>query len=705
MPKPDKNKVKKTKKVKNSLPGISDAQVKEMEKVLAGMKKNGTLPAGIPSNFADLINQSRDILKTVKKDSRNPLTGQKVSTKFFPFALPESKNVVILDYFDADPTVFHTAELKKMFESRGYTVTKNKLDLATLRDLPGQPIGVLYISTHARSAHETQPKKWPFSMATAESPSNTSLTKYDKQRIDPSRKDYIFENSNSAYTRDNTGKLITEDASTTYSVGIEFLKTYWRDGNGKAKKIFSKNSLVYLSACDAFDSEFIKLCSDCGAGTILTWDDDVSSEVASRTACYLLDRLLGTNQKLLEVDASFSSQADAFYREKLPQRPLQWGMVLQDMKNHVTRGGSVLGGPYKNGEGNMTKLTTVCANDCPGPFLAPSIISLYVSEEKRELNIQGYFGPNTIGKGKLSVLISENRNMSGAKELTVKEWKDEFFISCILGPDTAGYVMVRVDGRTSNAIPLTEWKGTITATATGKGSLKETCTIEFSLRTDGHLYRTAFTEPLNGRNSMTPPANEDPAQVLAAYKACYLSLLVPFQASQTSFISKLNYQAGGSVTYDPPKGDVISLSIAGSGAIPSFASQPTAASFSLGLGIPINVLPATSPALPFKLTYDIRLTGSFPADAVEHQVLYTYTKKSPGGTKKETKKVPLYLFGAVLTSNPLDLKKQASVDLPDPKINKPLSSGNDFLNETLNITAKTRFAPELAVGEDYFKIN
>ncbi len=655
--------------------------INTLKKTLEEMKENGGLPAGMPEDIEGLFNQAKDILKNVKKDPQSPAVGG--NTGYVPFGLPASRKAVLLSAFFAED-LDRCEPFARMLESRGYQVEPNHLlSLSALKKLPGQDIGFLYIGSHATS-------EGYFGLGTEKTSEETEL-----------REEYDNTESVKRKTYKRVGKKGNLNDVEGYSARMGFFIENWLVGKKDPKKIFAQNSLVIICACDVQDENFINLLHRCGAGTVLAWKEDVALNVGVLTANYILDRLLGANMP--DPD---------FYPEKLRQRPLEWGLVLQDMKNHHSPAGVPLGGPYYSYQ--TDKKASFIAHigpGCAGPLLAPSLMCLRVDEPQKRLFVEGRFGPD-LGEAKRAVFISENPGMAGSKKLQVKAWT-EGVITCDLDPDTAGYVTVNVDGRTSNCIPLSVWKGQIIATATGDGSLKETCVMNFSLRTDAHIYRTAFTVPLNGKSSLPeiPRSNgavyvghELPSEVLAAYEASYLFIKVPITARASS-ASTLQYEAGGSVNYSPPRGNLVSLSLKGKGVIPSFTSDPKGLlkvaidCFDLTLTIERKLKESNKAVEPFDEAYDILLELDTPWGNSKYQVARTAI--SQDGQSK-TENIPVYSLGSVLSGKLLDLKNQKSFDLPDPNDNKPLDSGSDFKKITFNITAKVGFAPELSKGEDYF---
>ncbi len=103
-----------------------------------------------------------------------------------------------------------------------------------------------------------------------------------------------------------------------YFATDEFFRFYWKD------KVFADHALVYADACSSASGQFATICSSAGAGMTLGWTSPVGCQDALLTSNYIFDRLLGTNHK-----------DPGFFKETRPQRPFNWDMITQDMKNHT----------------------------------------------------------------------------------------------------------------------------------------------------------------------------------------------------------------------------------------------------------------------------------------------------------------------------------------------------------------------------------
>jgi hypothetical protein len=115
-------------------------------------------------------------------------------------------------------------------------------------------------------------------------------------------------------------------------------------------------------------------------------------------------------------------------------------------------------------------------------ILTPSIKNMLVREgdgkriPQGTLKIEGTFGPK---QGAVSV---------GGTAVTVTKWSDSEITCDISDPALAGDVVVEVEGRKSNPVPLTEWHGTFTFTRKDGGRTTK-FTFNLHMRADIHSYR------------------------------------------------------------------------------------------------------------------------------------------------------------------------------------------------------------------------
>jgi hypothetical protein len=655
----------------NPFSGLNEEALNEIERNLIDLRKAGQLPDGIPVNFEDLLKQARDFLKNQNSNPSAPSTSD-----YKPFALPASRNAVLLSAC-IDARVNNIPQLSKMLTSRGYTVdeSSHQLTLAALRAMPGKEIGVLYLMSHATS-------DGTFGIATQDlesrSPEEKAFTDSDRDNH------YVNYTKFDIVGLDSDGSLGNIGTAYGYNARLDFFNYYWKDGQ-KPKRIFADNSVVFINACDVRDREFIDLLLACNAGTVLAWDDYVAARVGVETANYFFDRMLGANRPEPE-----------FHPELIRQRPFSWGELLLDMKNQRTRSGVPLGGPYVNSHGGThptTMLQFYLKPTIPGPFLAPNLEQITADEINRKLVLTGRFGPD-LGAGRRMVLLSDSRKMTSARRLPIEKFT-ETQIVCTLQDDTAGYLQINIDDRTSNCLPVSEWKGQIVATASGDGSLKEEIVIDFALRLDAHLMRTNYALPLIGSS---------PEELFAAFQKSYMFAGQTLFASASNY-STLRYSASGFANYSPSKHGLAHVDISGSGQLPSASSLPVTAlgrsdrTFDLTLQIDRSVTLPSSGGM-FSESHDLTLSVVTPLQSPHFNISRRYAFQADRSPKLQ--KVQLYTAGRFLSGEVVKTTNQTAYDLPDPALEKDADASSDFNTATFHILSKANFPPDYSFGGDYF---
>ncbi len=181
----------------------------------------------------------------------------------------------------------------------------------------------------------------------------------------------------------------------------------------------------------------------------------------------------------------------AVTQEVPPQRPFDITAVLENIGQFQ----NLAGGPLNISQGSLPNVQLAPAHLAVSEFgdnsfgiLAPSILYLGTMMEQTRLAIAGAFGDDP-GPDRGVVRID------GA-QVPYESWAPDQIVCPLLvsdaGPVTgaaAGMVVVEVDGRPSNAVPLTEWRGKLVFTVNGDGAQKIVCTWTYHLKADVHRYR------------------------------------------------------------------------------------------------------------------------------------------------------------------------------------------------------------------------
>jgi len=255
-------------------------------------------------------------------------------------------------------------------------------------------------------------------------------------------------------------------------------------------KTFDPYSVVLLDMCESAKphvppwpgNPLVKLLLAKGAGGVYGWDASVSPIAAIRGSKYVFSRLLGD---------------DAFMTKEPPIRPFgamatfegaqAEGCAVDDMKNpadpsYVPSGANLVFAPRRFGS----------QNDQLDALLRPSIDKVDVTNlvTDEEIRLLGDFGSK---KGE--VCIAGDCSAPDEWDLT------EITASC--GRGKYGPVVVKVDGRESNEVPLTRWKGEFKVEGDVDPMIGPhiDVTFEVEFRGDIHKIRDKPESPANAPSS------------------------------------------------------------------------------------------------------------------------------------------------------------------------------------------------------------
>jgi len=253
-----------------------------------------------------------------------------------------------------------------------------------------------------------------------------------------------------------------------YGISERFIQTYWN---------FPDHALVVLDACTSNDLASTVLGLG-NPGAFAGWSGEVTPSGSGMILDLFFDRLLGENTVPPDEDPDV--------------RPFDAGTVGEYLR-HV--------GKVEDPKTPGTKL--VVTQNSP-TILVPSIATMEMQEKTGELFIDGLFGTKndtvTVGRTRVST------TNWGPDEVVVKLPVD--------GPGSAGTVQVAVDGRRSNEVPLTEWRGKVNYEASfdglAKGLMSEVH-MNLHFRADVHLARTVPWEDPKPRTVFLEAAEDSDA--------------------------------------------------------------------------------------------------------------------------------------------------------------------------------------------------
>ncbi len=331
-------------------------------------------------------------------------------------------------------------DLAAWFNSAGYTpVSGASAAVNALKSVAGD--GVFYWSAHGAFGKD-RPGNKVYGVWTS-TERDTSWEFVYKKDLDDGNLIYFS-------APHEKGSLLGKDVSKIhYAITAKFVTQYMS---------FGQNSVVFINACSSFDQAFRDACKTKGAGMYIGWTAPTNPHDAVKSARFYFDRMLGTNMQ------------DPV--ENPPQRPFDHHLIVEDMYyKGLDVSGTAEYGPaalyYDESAGDVD-------------LLAPSILQAYIFPipGDNDFYIDGLFGDNPAGGG--TVLV-------GGSPLTIKLWQPTK-ITCSR-PTTGGDLVVRVRGRQSNAIQLTQWSVTIDYTVTGPGTLKRNIVMNVDLISDIHSFR------------------------------------------------------------------------------------------------------------------------------------------------------------------------------------------------------------------------
>jgi len=404
------------------------------------------------------------------------------------FMMPASRHVRVLTFtgFVGDKVrqeYLLPVQVIKWFEAAGYSVTQEFATIPAYQRVKDD--GVLFIQTHGG---------FDYPIIGGDITAVPNLV--SSTRVDP-KHEALYKADLDAH-RIGYGH-VTDDGGGNrlwYDINPSFVRHYMALGD---------NAFVFLNACNSFannhlrDAFFAK-----GASTFAGWSRETDFFSAFRASTFLFDRLLAGNQ---------------YVPESPKQRPFYFGAVYGDMRqrNYDTNldplafaeeppVGRVVDElpqvPAPTSKDKRPTGTALLLIDHKSGHvftgLRPSIWYMSVFETLEELHLLGYFGAK---QGTVKI---------DGHAVSVKKWAADGIVVALpsSGPGSAGPVVVEVDGRPSNAVPLTEWhiKFRYTSEDNTEGpTLKKTATITLHLRADVHAYRSVpHEEPHANGNKGRP---------------------------------------------------------------------------------------------------------------------------------------------------------------------------------------------------------
>lgn len=230
---------------------------------------------------------------------------------------------------------------------------------------------------------------------------------------------------------------------------------------------FNPGAIVVNTSCNGQQtlSDAAQVFRQAGVGRYFGWSKKVGAWDADVTDAYFIDRLLGEQN---------ANQMSAYvFQQSPPQRPFPMDQIQTAMTSEVRK--TPLDRPFnESGELDLTYAqsftgATLIVSDfggeqltgAPVEYALPSIARIVADEPDAQLDIFGRF-PSTPG----TVTIA---GVPGTVTLAPRSWTTSEVVVTLpaSGPGSNGLVTVTAAGIASNAVPLTEWTGTLTYGASG----------------------------------------------------------------------------------------------------------------------------------------------------------------------------------------------------------------------------------------------
>jgi hypothetical protein len=396
----------------NTLPDFADAGISADGTVWARFKD------GYPVIFKTKIVPPGTVISAPKMNPARAITRSPI---------PQGDKAVLVDVdLLADGSL---GTIQPALQKKGYTPSRLRGTVAEFLSIKN--VSVLFISSHGGTQTTksgklsyvvmTNEKVAPFDPLDANANSLKALYRADELTMAGVR------------VRDTNGVQISVPGS-YWSVTDVFVKNNWS---------FTGNSLVVLDTCELFKDNVLTAAADkvvyqnfraaltgAGAAVLVGWDGQVSPGFASNVMQLFFDRVLGAN---------------AYQPESPLQRPFSFKDVhdwlVSSGKHHETAGGALM----LQGSGQL--VPTIQRALVYTPAAGAQHAGKWILELSGEFNTEaGIVTVNNIERPWLS-------------------WTDHNIIvelpASMDSPGSSGDVVVEVRQHRSNALPLTQWTGTV----------------------------------------------------------------------------------------------------------------------------------------------------------------------------------------------------------------------------------------------------
>lgn len=356
-----------------------------------------------------------------------------------------------------------TTVLENLFKEKNYSVTKIGTDILDLKNV--KDADVVWMNGHGiNMSFQTSPQTgaqtiflWAFVTGHVVVPC-ASISPQDCASL----------RAGEAANEISRGK-VPFGTTTNWFATPKFYETYWT--------FKSPRSLVYIDACNGFtpgaeSTQLLASLRKAGAGQLYGWDDAVYNFFAAETVKTFFDIALGTGRN--------------YAKETIPLRPFS----TDDTYGYMDHKGLITDTtPASPGvAAGIAKLQTDMAPSTAWALmLVPTIQDVVVDEAKGRVQIRGDFSD-----------IQGDVTINGAPLANIK-WDFTQIYADIpaTGAGSVGPVLIKVNNKPSNEVPLTLWTGKVLRSVTmvskfGAPGLVYSSDCDVAFRADIHYWRSGF---------------------------------------------------------------------------------------------------------------------------------------------------------------------------------------------------------------------
>lgn len=365
------------------------------------------------------------------------------------------------------------------FQARGYEVVGGEASLQNLMGIENyqSDIGVFYIDTHgglATLSHFRPSQSSAGRGIFIESPKLALMTSTHVTRESEALLYSEFNKNELIYALPGPSirsKGIVVVPRAYYCITEEFVKNRWS---------FSDKSLIYIDTCMSSHPRartFMQACLDKGGSVYAGWSDSIQDVWAYFATRLFFDISLGGSQ--------------IFTRVQPRQRPFDMNAIRTYLS---ARGYDV--DQSKRSKGAQLRFFPESLTPQDFGLLVPTLQNLSTDESQEIVYLNGLFDTE------FPVMVQVQGSQTKEIEVFPSRISQAFITLPGDQEPSVGYVTATQAGRTSNTIPLTEWRvqaSLVKTFSTGQDEPSITTDFNLRFRFDVHRWRRKpFEEPIYG---------------------------------------------------------------------------------------------------------------------------------------------------------------------------------------------------------------